>query len=172
MTTFNTHTNASKRAIGNGTYNSGNNRARGIPAREFEGTVCILPKANHKNQTVTLTIAEVTPSMGVDPSKCYTKDTANDLFARLQQLDNAIRSADANVLKDPTLSLIASKGYIYQGYKNVTTVEGMPSNYMLMIKEHKVKGADGNWTDQTTRSVYLTNKQLSATTVTEYGSAL
>lgn len=162
MTTFNTHTNAPKRAFTNGTSNT-------IPAREFEGTVCIMPKANHNKRTVTLGIVEVTPSMQIDPSKCYTKDNATDLFARIQQLDNAIRSADASLMKDPTLSLIASKGYVYTGYTNVTTVEGMPSDYMLMIKERRVKGRDGNWTDQTTKSIYITNKQGGGT---EYGSAL
>ena len=168
MTTFNTHTNAPKRAFTNGTSNT-------IPAREFEGTVCIMPKANHNKRTVTLGIVEVTPSMQIDPSKCYTKDNATDLYARIQVLDNLIRSADANIMKDPTLSLIASKGYIYTGYTNVTTVDGVDPNtsqFMLMVKERRVRDRDGNWTDQTTKSIYITNKQSSANVVTEYGSAL
>lgn len=171
MTTF-TNTNAPKRAFTNGTYNNGGSNT--IPAREFEGTVCIMPKANHNKRTVTLGIVEVTPSMQIDPSKCYTKDNATDLYARIQLLDNFIRSADANTMKDPTLSLITSKGYIYTGYTNVTTVDGVDPNtsqFMLMVKERRVRGRDGNWTDQTTKSFYITNKKSSATTV-EYGSAL
>lgn len=172
MTTF-TNTNAPKRAFPNGTYNKGGSAT--IPAREFEGTVCIMPKANHKERTIRLGIVEVTPSMNVDPSKCYTKDNATDLYARIQVLDNLIRSADADIMKDPTLSLVASKGYIYSGYTNVTTVDGVDPNtsqFMLMIKERRVRDRDGNWTDQTTKSIYITNKQSSATVVTEYGSAL